>query len=424
MELSHKAMEQVLASQLFKKHQNIPQEDFELGEVNAFLDGTLLENTCDQSPPCPPEAGRYRSQDGKCNNPEPSRGAWGSAGAPMERLLPPSYNDAIWQARTLSVDGTPLTPARAISNFLIQDSDRPHSRLNLLFMQMGQLITHDVSQSSSIKTGEGKSIRCCAKDGSAPLPQEELHFACFPIQIDPQDSFYSEFRQGCINFVRSALSPDPECKLGYGKQVNWIESVFCTAITTKLKPIFAFPSHFQLSKVTHFLDGSAIYGSDLKTLAEVRSFEGGRVRMLDDFGRDLLPLSVDKDTCGTLDNGPCFFAGDGRANQVISLTALHILFAREHNRIAAILSALNPSWPDETIFLETQRIVTAELQHIVYNEWLPELIGSDTMNRFSLSVRENGYSNDYNPEVNPAITSEFSTAAQRFGHSVVDGKLM
>lgn len=146
--------------------------------------------------------------------------------------------------------------------------------------------------------------------------------------------------------------------------------------------------------------------------------------MLDDFGRELLPLSVDKDACGSLDNGPCFFAGDGRANQVISLTALHILFAREHNRIADTLGALNPRWSDDVTFYETQRIVVAELQHIVYNEWLPELIGSDTMNRFSLNIRENGYSIDYNPEINPAVSSEFSTAAQRFGHSVVDGKLM
>lgn len=181
---------------------------------------------------------------------------------------------------------------------------------------------------------------------------------------------------------------------------------------------------FQSSKVTHFVDGSAIYGSDLKIQAEVRSFQGGRVRMLDDFGRELLPLSVDKDACGSLDKGPCFFAGDGRANQVISLTALHILFAREHNRIADILGALNPRWSDDVTFLEAQRIVVAELQHIVYSEWLPLLIGRDAMNRFSLNVHENGYSLDYNPEVNPAVTSEFSTAAQRFGHSVVDGKLL
>lgn len=103
---------------------------------------------------------------------------------------------------------------------------------------------------------------------------------------------------------------------------------------------------------------------------------------------------------------------------------MHILFAREHNRIADILSALNPRWSDDVIFFETKRIVEAEIQHIVYNEWLPQVIGTETMQRFSLNIRESGYSNDYNPDVNACITSEFSTAAQRFGHSTVDGRFL
>lgn len=66
----------------------------------------------------------------------------------------------------------------------------------------------------------------------------------------------------------------------------------------------------QLSKVTHFIDASSIYGSDLKTQAEVRSFRGGRVRMLEDFGRELLPLTIEKEACVSLEKGPCFFAGE------------------------------------------------------------------------------------------------------------------
>lgn len=61
--------------------------------------------------------------------------------------------------------------------------------------------------------------------------------------------------------------------------------------------------------MTHILDASVIYGSDLKTQAEVRSFEGGRLRMFNDFGREVLPLTIDRDACVTTDKGPCYFTG-------------------------------------------------------------------------------------------------------------------
>lgn len=116
--------------------------------------------------------------------------------------------------------GTPLTNARTISRELLVDADRQHPELNLLFMQFGQLITHDVTQASTITTSDAKSINCCADDGSSILPAPFAHFGCMPIEIEPQDEFYSQFNQKCINFVRSSLAPDGECKLGYGKQVG------------------------------------------------------------------------------------------------------------------------------------------------------------------------------------------------------------
>lgn len=63
--------------------QNIDKEDFRLDEVNAPVENTHLEQACDQFPFCPQEASRYRNPDGKCNNPDPSKGNWGAAGAPM-----------------------------------------------------------------------------------------------------------------------------------------------------------------------------------------------------------------------------------------------------------------------------------------------------------------------------------------------------
>lgn len=123
-----------------------------MGQIRQFFDGTPLENTCNEFIPCPPIKSKYHSQDGRCNHPDPVKSSWGAAGSPMERLLPPAYHDGIWEPRHLSVDGTPLTNARTISRKLLKDADRPHHLINLLFMQFGQFLAHDVTQSASIRT--------------------------------------------------------------------------------------------------------------------------------------------------------------------------------------------------------------------------------------------------------------------------------
>lgn len=52
------------------------------------------------------------------------------------------------------------------------------------------------------------------------------------------------------------------------------------------------------------------------------------------------------------------------------------------------------------------------------------LTGTETMERFQLNVRSRGYSNDYDSNVKASVTSEFTTAAFRYGHSTVDGKFL
>ena len=198
-----------------------------------------------------------------------------------------------------------------------------------------------------------------------------------------------------MDFVRLAIAPDHSCKLGYAK---------------------------TLSKVSHYIDGSAIYGSDGETARSLRSFQKGQLKMFIDFNRELLPLDATSDNC-LISGAACFKAGDVRVNQHITLVAVHLLFAREHNRIAEHLHHLNPQWSDDVIYEEARRIVGAEIQHITYNEWLPLIIGHGAMQRFSLFSRSTGYSNDYDDEINPSMTNEFTGAAFRFGHSTVQGRL-
>lgn len=66
-----------------RHRENVDEEKFSLGDVEAPLAGTHLEQTCDQRPFCPTQGSRYRNPDGKCNNPDPAKGAWGAAGSPM-----------------------------------------------------------------------------------------------------------------------------------------------------------------------------------------------------------------------------------------------------------------------------------------------------------------------------------------------------
>ncbi|XP_077547847.1 peroxidase-like [Haemaphysalis longicornis] len=140
-------------------------------------------------------------------------------------------------------------------------------------------------------------------------------------------------------------------------------------------------------------------------------------------GSVLMPPSLDpnNDTCSSPDEGKiCFRSGDFRVNQNVGLVVLHTLFLREHNRIARKLSAINPHWDDERTFQVTKRIVESRYQNVVFNEWLPEVIGPDATKRYGLHPRSSGYTK-YNPHVDPTMVNEFAAAAFRFSHSDIHG---
>ena len=56
------------------------------------------------------------------------------------------------------------------------------------------------------------------------------------------------------------------------------------------------------------------------------------------------------------------------------------------------------------------------MQNIVYGQYLPEVLGQETMDLFNLRIEEPSH---YNPDADPSITNAFATAAFRFGHSLI-----
>ena len=112
-----------------------------------------------------------------------------------------------------------------------------------------------------------------------------------------------------------------------------------------------------------------------------------------------------------------------RVNEVPTLAVIHLLFLREHNRIASILKKLNRKWTDEKVYQESKKIVNGEFQHIVYNEWLPIVLGSRFMERYMLYPIDKGFTNQYDDDFDPRVTNAFATAAFRFGHSQIPGEI-
>jgi len=159
-----------------------------------------------------------------------------------------------------------------------------------------------------------------------------------------------------------------------------------------------------------------IYGSDAATASELRTMNGGLMKTS---SGNMLPLNNTAVLGGPMLNmandaqifpeDQLFAAGDVRANENIELTSLQTLFVREHNQWAAKIAAAHPSLTDEQIFQQARSIVIGEIESITFNQWLPAILGSNAVSAY----------HGYNPGVNPAIANEFSTAAFRFGHSIV-----
>jgi hypothetical protein len=135
------------------------------------------------------------------------------------------------------------------------------------------------------------------------------------------------------------------------------------SLTSSSHLIFLTEHRDQMNLASSFLDASAIYGNTDQQVEKLRTYDAGLVNV---------------SACSSC-----------RSN------ALYSAILREHNRVAVNLAQLNRHWTDESLFLESRRIVTASIQHITYNEFLPTVLGNvsqhSVIGSLSLTVFAGGY---------------------------------
>jgi Animal haem peroxidase. len=149
--------------------------------------------------------------------------------------------------------------------------------------------------------------------------------------------------------------------------------------------------------VTGWEDASMVYGSDAKTADSLRLSDG---RLKTSEGGNLPVV------------GGAYAAGDERAAENASLTALQTLFVREHNYQVDQLRREDPKLSGDQLYERARAIVTAEIAHITHDEFLPHLLGSKGLPAYK----------GYDASVDPSISLEFAGAAFRFGHSMVSAE--
>ena len=115
-----------------------------------------------------------------------------------------------------------------------------------------------------------------------------------------------------------------------------------------------------INEVTHWWDGSQIYGSDQETVDSLRTGVDGMLR-IDDGG--LLPV----DKKGIEKTG-------FTRNWWIGLTMLHTLFTKEHNAICEHLKQTYSDWDDTRLFNVARLVNAAVMAKIHSVEWTPAIL--------------------------------------------------
>lgn len=332
---------------------------------------------------------KYRTIDGSCNNLDhPLQGA---SEVPFIRLLEPAYEDKV--GLPVGWTDTSKPSPRVVSLELIATKEVTNDeQFTLMLMQFGQFLDHDLDLAPSSPSDivfditDTTELSSCDDTCNNDSP-------CFPIPI-PEDDPRIEAQ--CMSFTRSSAV----CGTGAASLLVGHRSIY----------------REQLNAITSYMDGSMIYGSTDHVAERLRAGgENGKLREGTPTASGMKLLPFDNESlieCSTgihANRSECFLAGDVRTNEQVGLTSMHTMFYREHNRVVNSLASLNPHWDGEKLYQEARKIVIAVWQHIVYNEYLPKILGTNFLGEYK----------GYNASVDATIANSFATAAYRFGHSQI-----
>ncbi|XP_023240935.1 peroxidase-like protein 3 isoform X2 [Centruroides sculpturatus] len=257
---------------------------------------------------------------------------------------------------------------------------------NSLFVNWGQFLSHDLTFSSTFSTSNGFGARCC---------EGNKHPECIPLAMRFENNYVDS--NYCFNFMRSVSS--------LRKKVD--------------NPLVS--QREQLNKLTAFIDASNVYGTTVEELRFLRDLNGHRAMLKSERTTYEIPIRSETSCRTSVPNceNKCLLLGEQRASVTSGLMGIHTLWLREHNRLVKKLQDKFSN--KEILFQEVRKIIGAMMQHIVYDEYLPLLLDHETMKSKELYVPTKDYK--YDPSISPNILNSFSTAAFRFGHSMVNRRV-
>ncbi|XP_072405220.1 thyroid peroxidase [Chiloscyllium punctatum] len=349
---------------------------------------------------------KYRLINGTCNNRNNPR--WGSSNIALTRWLPPEYEDGYSQPKGWNPEclyrGFKLPLVRDITNKILRTSVQTNMTEDHLYshilVEWGQYIDHDFAFTP-------QSISLAAFVGGVDCRStcQNLN-PCFPIKVHQSDPHFKI--NECITFYRSS----PSCGTGHQEM-----------------PFETLNPRQQINAVTSFIDASTVYGSNAAQATKLRNHSSEEGLLLTnakykDGSYELLPF-VDQvpSPCLQAPNAThserveCFLAGEGRANEVLTLASMHTLWMREHNRLAKALHRMNSHWNSETLYQETRKIIGALHQIITMRDYIPKILGSQAFDQ------RLGKYHGYDEMLNPTLSNVFATAAFRFGHATISPRI-